>query len=99
MARYRLRPILLSATLMAVILMTCPVVAQNYWMYPGGEKSISFEAFKPKFAVGEGYTLLNSVWIMSGHFQTSDRISVMVDLPIVQMAVDSDIHPADEGQA
>jgi len=98
MARYRLRPILLSATLMAVILMTCPLAAQNYWMYPGGEKSISFEVFKPKFAVGEGYTLLNSVWFLSGHFQTSDRISIMVDLPIVQMDVDSDIHPSDEDQ-
>ncbi len=99
MARYHLRPIFLSATLMAVILMTCPIMAQNHWMCPGGEKSISLEIFKPRFASAKGYELPNTVWILSERMLTTDNnASIVIDLPIVQMDIDNDMHPSDEDQ-
>ncbi|MEW6413142.1 MAG: hypothetical protein AB1483_11845 [Candidatus Zixiibacteriota bacterium] len=79
---------LLVCTLVGIMFLVQPVVAQNYWMYPGEGTSVSLEVFKPKFEDWEGVELLTSVWLLSGRIKANERIALMVDLPISNADVD-----------
>ena len=72
-----------------VLLISGSVTAQNYWMYPGGDKSISVEMFKPKFDNGDDFNLLTTVWFLSGKFKAADRLSIVVEVPVSNLDTDN----------
>jgi len=90
MVKCQLKLYLLAIVILAVMLLSPLATAQNYWLYPGEEKSISLEIYKPKYAYAENVGFFNSVWFISGHFKAGERLSVFVEIPVSFFDIDED---------
>lgn len=68
--------------LLLTLFFSVPVAAQNYWLYPGSDNSVSLEMFKPKFDEDLSLGTLSTVWFLSGHIRAGDRLTVVLEMPI-----------------
>ena len=90
MVKCKLKPYFLAVVVLTVMMLSPLATAQNYWLHPGEEKSLSLEIYKPKYAEDENVGFFNSVWFISGHFKAGDKISVFVEIPVSFFDINED---------
>lgn len=94
-------PLIVTVALCLSIL-TPPVSAQNYWMQPGDENSLTLEFFHPVYdsngdigGPSEDWGILTSALVFSGRIAVSPTITLVADLPMANIDMERNYYSYD----
>ncbi len=82
MLNARQKTAIFASVILMLMLLPVSAFAQNYWMSPGEDNSVSLEFHKVKFAGDLELGFRNSVVFLSGNFGSSEKFRILVEVPV-----------------
>ena len=88
MIKHHARVFIMLGILIAMLLLSQSSVAQNHWLRPVDETSVSLDIFKPKFDDNSAFNLFTTVMFYSAYIPATDNLTLVVEFPVANADTD-----------